>query len=228
MALLTLSEAKAFLNITDTSEDVWLTALLRASDQIIKSYCGLEFERATYTEFLSGNFTKELVLRETPVISVTSVHLDNEGHFGQGPSTPFGVDTLLTEGEDYSLVFDGIADGVDASLSGILYRINTIWSPPSRRYVPGKTYPERAAARGNVKVVYVGGYTDIPEDLKLASSLLVSRLKLTSPLGGQPLRSERIGEYSYELFHKRNSEIDDVPDLATVRQILSKYKDVII
>lgn len=225
MALTSLSEIKAFLNVTTSSQDTWLEALRVGAEAEIKRYCDQWLESNTWTHFLTGNGRQELVLKERPVTSITSVHIDTYGNFGQ-TSGAFASTTLLTEGTDYALRLDGTVWGTSTacSHSGLLLRLRTVWQEAPRSFQVQRLTPEVGPVHGNVKVVYTAGYATIPDDLKLAVAQLVAWLKLTAPLGGHPLTSERIGDYSYELgaLHR----FSQIPELGSVRQILSRYRDV--
>jgi hypothetical protein len=222
MALTTLANIKTLLGITSTKDDAQLTALQGAAEQILKSYCNQNFEKATYTEFYSGNDRKEIVLRQRPVLSITGVWVDFDGHFGAGTDTPFSSDTKLTAGTDYNLVLDGTWGNSAVSRCGILLRERTVWSQIPRVYVPGKLQPESFQSYGSIKVVYVAGFDPIPQDLQQAVAFLVAYLRRNLKLGGI-LTSEKLGSYSYAL---AAPGLDDSVELGTARQIASKYREV--
>lgn len=151
--LCTLQYVKDMLGITSEAQDVALNAFLLAADQVVKTEVDRDLEFGTYTEFYNGTGTKALCLRQTPVVSITSINLDYAGYFGQNPDGPFPSETLLTAGKDYTLYID--KDG--KSFSGIVYRINTVWSEINRGYTQGKITQEVVPALGNIKVVYTAG-----------------------------------------------------------------------
>ncbi|MFF8980181.1 head-tail connector protein [Streptomyces cellulosae] len=72
MALLTLDEAKAQLNITGTAEDAELQAYVNAVTPVIERFVG-PVEPREVTEAHDGGVRPVLVLRQTPVLSLTSV-----------------------------------------------------------------------------------------------------------------------------------------------------------
>ena len=226
MALTSVARIKAFLGLadSDTSKDAQLDVLRSGAEALIKSYTNRDLESATYTEYYSGNNTYTLVLRNKPVTAITSVHVDATGNFGQytGTPTPFASATQLTYGTDCVLDYD---EGSSQSTSGILYRLNTTWPVMPQVSIWGTLVREISPLRGNVKVVYTAGYTAIPDDLQYAVCYLVSYMRRTAALGG-PLQSERIGDYSYQLFDTLNRGFSvNQPELGTVRQILAKYRD---
>ncbi len=225
MALTTLATLKAFLGITTTTQDPQIDALRGAAEQAIKSYCNQPFEPATYTEYYTGSGNRQIILRKIPVSSITTVHLDHEGNFGFS-SGAFDSTTLLTSGEDYALDLDGSWNSLPVSFSGILYRVSSFWPLNTRAYVPNNITLETVSSPGNIKVVYTAGYNPIPQDLQYAVCTLVSFMKVTGPLGGFPLEGERLGDYSYRIFHPLRVTLETKPELGSTRQLLSKYRDV--
>lgn len=73
--LVQVATIKDLLGITTTEHDTRLGEIAdRASDAVV-SHCGREFALQTYTEKLSGDGSNFLVLRNSPIQSVTSVTL---------------------------------------------------------------------------------------------------------------------------------------------------------
>lgn len=72
MAFITLDQYKTYANITSPENDRKLDNLITNVDEIIKSYCGIKFVSATYTEELDveGNY---LFLSQIPATSITTV-----------------------------------------------------------------------------------------------------------------------------------------------------------
>ncbi|MEU8316700.1 MULTISPECIES: head-tail connector protein [Actinomycetes] len=71
MALLTLAEAKAQLDIVTTTDDAELQAYIDALDSVIERYTGPVLTRTT-TDRIEGS-GRMLCLRSTPVVALTSV-----------------------------------------------------------------------------------------------------------------------------------------------------------
>lgn len=176
-SLSSLSSLRLHLGVPadDTSEDAFLTQALAQAEALVRKYVRQSWAcpAATYTHYLRGNDTDTLVLRERPVVSVTSVHLDRGGFYGEGPSA-FATGTLLTEGEGYVLV----PDGPSGSHSGRLQRIGTVW-PAQAEYRLGELSRSMVPGKGNVKVVYVAGFAagSVPADIELAVNLVSAGLR---------------------------------------------------
>lgn len=76
-AFVTLAEVKAYLDITDAASDTLLTAAIAIACKQIEAYCGTVFAPRTVTERLTlQDEVRSLVLRYSPVISVTSISYD--------------------------------------------------------------------------------------------------------------------------------------------------------
>jgi hypothetical protein len=223
MALTTRTIVKGFLNISasDTTLDAWIDAILPAAEAVIKTYLGRELESTTYTEFYTGDNKNFFVLRQTPVTTLTSLYFDQEGFFGTNPAGAFDSTKLLTEGVDFAL--DWKNSGLSkVSDTGIVWRINDVWPHWKRDIRPGTMSWVYQESRGNLKVTYVAGYSTIPSDLQMAVALLISEEMRNLPKGA-PLLSERIGDYSYEIAGERM--MGKLPQLGSLRQILSRYRD---
>lgn len=101
-ALCTLAAVKAALNIPTgtTSKDALITALIYAASDWAERYCDRTFTSTTYTEYFSPGRDKrvrqyrELIPRQWPIISVTSIREDADRAFTD-------ADTLLAATEDY-------------------------------------------------------------------------------------------------------------------------------
>lgn len=123
MALLELSDLKDHLEITDSSEDSKLQDIVDSIDPYVKGYLQRDIEETTYTsELYDGPGQSELVLKNYPIISVSSV-------------------IIYTTSYD-SVTLEERSDGTDGyfikdSESGILCRIN-LW--PRGRGIIEVTY----------------------------------------------------------------------------------------
>lgn len=78
--LTTLSKAKEYLDIEsdDTEFDSLLERLITASSRQIEAYCNRKFEIQSYSETCDGAASDILFLDHTPVVSVTSLSIDDE------------------------------------------------------------------------------------------------------------------------------------------------------
>ena len=148
--IITLSDAKTFLNITGTVNDAELANFISTASDMIVSRIGPVAGSPTYDEWYDGG-SPQILLRHTPIQSITSV---NESWYGQ-------VTYTLTP----QVLDDGLAKSiygytVDVS-EGILTRRQ---SGAVGRFAPGLL---------NVHVVYVAGYAVVPSELQMAAKILL-------------------------------------------------------
>jgi uncharacterized phiE125 gp8 family phage protein len=189
VALIALADAKAFLQITGSTQDGIIGDLINEVSVWIKNYVGHELLSATYTEYYDGDGTEELILKNFPVTTLTSVNDD--------PTRVFGAATAKSVASDVML---------DAS-AGVV----RLWNN-------GGIFQR---ARGNLKVVYVAGYSlaTMPYDIQLAVRKMVAFLYRSSyamPKIG--VQTETVGDRTTTYF---NEEI-----LKDVGGILKPYRSV--
>lgn len=171
----------------------------------------------TFTEYLSGNGNLFLKLRQRPVQSVSSVHLDNSAFWGAGTEA-FSSATLLTVGRDYALVRDN-GDAVEQSLSGQLARLGGVWDQPAKR-TPGLLTAVPGQALGNIKVSYTAGFSPVPLRYQLACQQMVASVRSTRSLGGA-VQSESYDYYRYQLAPAAEQALT----LGSVKQLLGDLKE---
>ena len=150
MAYASLTDIKTQLGITGSGEDTFLGNLRTQCGKAIDNYCDRPdgFASGTWTHYLDGGGVSTLLLRNTTITSITSVHDDI--------NRAFGSDSLIA-----STSYNFIADTGELNLE-----TSNIISQPTGIFQNGT---------GNVKVIYVGGYSSIPDDIQLAEIILVSK-----------------------------------------------------
>lgn len=241
MALDTRANIKTTLGITGTGEDSKLDIMLSAADSAIKLYVGFDIESRTYgtgatatdagvgdSGYYSGDDHYQLVLRQRPVTSITSVYLDPTGRFGDNPDGAFASSELLVAGTDYVLRWDGTLPGATTRCSrcGILEKLSGVW-PGLRRHSIGAINASYSQQNGNIKITYVAGYTTVPADIKYALALVVAKMRQTASFGGDALTSESYEDYSYKLGSGNSGGAQSaIMQLGEVRSILARYRDI--
>jgi hypothetical protein len=142
--VLTVSEAKTHLGQAGTDQyDAVIGDLIDAAVGVVEGLVGPLFPR-TFTETYNGG-GYSIILRHTPVISVTSV-TEN-----WGPTT-------------YTLTNQPVGSSTDA----YGYDIENVYAGELVRRTVG-SYPfPFFAGKGNITVTYVAGRTSVPPDIKLA------------------------------------------------------------
>jgi hypothetical protein len=207
MAIIDTTAYKNYAGISATTWDTQIALMATAADRRIKAYLGYDIESGTYpgtvtggkgdSGYYSGNGTPYLLLRNLPVLTITSVYQDATGRFGENPDGAFASATLLVEGTDYVLRTDGYIGSAAVSFGGILERIGSVW-PELYRHTYGQITGHPGKHRGNIKVAYTAGYATVPGDIALAAAMLISHWRRNIKKGG-PVVSENLGSYSYSL-----------------------------
>lgn len=150
MALCNIDDVKILAGIpdTDTSQDARLELLINVVSSQIETYCGRTFALTTYTETYSPSNRQMLILRNFPVVSVSS--LTNDG-------------ATFVQGTDY--IFSP-----EYANNGMLYREQG-WTGTavSREYLTS----DPVSMKRIINIVYAAGYAVIPQDLQYACQLIV-------------------------------------------------------
>lgn len=220
MSLTTKVALKTLLGISDSSLDDVIDMLILQADSMIKGYLHREIEETVYTEYYSGSGDQVLQLNQTPVQSITSVHEDRNGYYGEGEDA-FPTSSALVAGTDFVLRKDD-ATNTEVSRNGILYRIGKVWPRPYSR-LRGQLVSAPGLGIGNIKVVYVAGWAAVPSDITFAANKLVTSMLQSRSLQGR-IESENIEDYSYTL----SSADDEAKMLDSVKGSLARYKKVVI
>lgn len=190
MAITTNTEYKTWANISVSTYDSLITTLISAASRMAERLCGrtmtttgaTSFESATYTEVFNGNGHETVQLSNTPITSITSVTLlDGDGstletfaatEFKFNPTT--GILSLTPVYRGRCVAEEGWSD-----CEGVSF--------PALDVSPA--FPNQFR---NVSVVYVGGYSTVPDDVKMAIWRLVDLFMATR--GQDPtVKSESIG-----------------------------------
>ena len=141
--LVTLAQYKEAEGISSSKDDLRFNSIIPSVSELVKTYCGnsfVDFYSSNKTETFTIDWDTYVVqLTESPVNSIVSVQ--ERETYGAAYST------LTTSDSEYYL---------ESSTDSIL-RTND-----SGRY---QNWPKGV---GSVKVVYTGGYSEVPADLKLA------------------------------------------------------------
>ena len=183
MALISTSEYKAYAGISGTGDDTAIGVYVNIANAWIARMCGRTFESATYTEYYDGDGTDTLVLKNTPITSITSIKFRNADDT---------LDTALSS----TLYRVDLATGVIKLLGStrVWGYDDTSSGLPATELVYSSRFTE---GHQNWQVVYVGGYATIPDDLKYAAYLTVDLLFNNRGQAGM-FNAESIGQYSYQ------------------------------
>ena len=226
MALCTVQNVKDALGISGSSQDSLITFFVNGANTAIKRYCRSNLEQATYTDYLDGTGLNSILLRETPVQSITNIWLDQAGYYGQGSG--FASSSLLTAGVDYALMPDFQKDSShhDWSGSGMVRRLGlgtaSYFVVSNSTIAGGAKFAVWPVGVGNIKVTYVAGYATIPDDLTFAATSLATWCYNSRTQPGYVVANEALGAYSYGLLAGAGKGMP--PEIGTLRQVLASYR----
>lgn len=190
MPIATLSDLKAHFGITTATDDTRWQSCLDGANALAARIIKYDPSSTTYTEYLDGSGTNELVLPHPDhVTAVTQVKLDTTGGRGQVPDS-FGTATVLTQGVDYITDLDrgvlekwynGTAGGGFGWLWSQQVGPTNYWRGLSTH---GATQPYWPKVRGCIYVAYTAGFVAVPKDLKDAAIQVAAWLYNYQESGG--------------------------------------------
>ncbi|AGK96799.1 head-tail connector protein [Clostridium pasteurianum] len=197
MSLTTLDNVKSYLQITDGSEDSFLTLLIGSIQDLIENYCHRHFELATYTAE-QHRINHKVFVYNYPIVSVQQIRRSSDDV----------LDIVLTQDDMTGAyrIYPNYIEMIDmkyVTMSG-----RTMYAMKEESYV---------------EVDYTAGWTQdqIPSDLMLASTKLVALEYTISREGRIGLEMEREG-YVQQTYYKNNAQ--SLP--ADVQLVLDRYKKV--
>jgi hypothetical protein len=104
-ALVDLDPFKGFVKVplAILTQDALLRDFINEASSLCESYCGRKFRSATYTEYQNGSKTPEIMFKQWPVSSITTVAID--------PDRLFPISTVL-DPTTYTLTGDTNGEGI--------------------------------------------------------------------------------------------------------------------
>lgn len=146
--LIELSEYKEYKKITSSTRDGKIQSLITQTSALVESYCARKFldyaSSPGITEWFDSN-TELVYLKHFPLIQVNTVNVSVDGGITQ---------TLLTENDSTGAgYFVDLENGVvRTQKTGNKFNDGAYYNTPYR----------------SLEINYFAGYTEVPEDLKLA------------------------------------------------------------
>lgn len=187
-------EIEKYLGVDISGITTWVEGVIASVKSVIDNYCGKAFEAAAETRYYDGEGGTRLRV-DSFIGSPTVKTLELDGD----------IDQTLTEGQ-----------GDDF----ITYPLNTA-EKNELVLMPTSSLGYWPHGKRRVQVTANFGYaTTVPADVKLAATMLASRIIEKSLKGGE-LTSVRLGEYSANF-----KEIDDEMNILGIYSILDKYRDL--
>ncbi len=208
LMLISVSGLKDYLGITGTSEDSWLARLVAGVDRAAVRYMRREIEQQTgLTLYLSGNGQKCLYVPGRPLTTIGELRIDQQGYFGDGPDS-FDDTTIKARGSYWAV------ETLAASENNVgrLLCVDGFWP----------------VGQGNIRLTGVSrGYETVPDDISLACYMVCAFLR-TGRKNGSPVKSERLGSYSYELLVGTSAAGNQSEEIQSAIGLLKPYREVII
>jgi len=161
--IITLAEAKAFLNITVATFDTELTDFVAAASQVIVNRIGPVAGSPTVSEWHDGGSERLMLRQQGPIQSVTTV--------AESYGTVTYTLTQVTLDASPAVTAYGYTVDLDHGL--IVRRASGVAVP-------------FASGIQNVHVTYVAGYATVPGDIKHATELLLKHMWETQRGSSRP------------------------------------------
>jgi len=189
LAIITTAEYKTYAGISGSAQDAQLDVLIPGLQAELERQCGRLFDTGTYTEYVDGSDSPTICVRNAPITSVTSIAL-----IDRAESVVYTYDATGYKIEASTGLVSRQAGGFWGGVTGAdcLNWWNPLPSPIS--YQLGPAFPD---GWRNIKIVYVGGYSSMPADLKLLMYDLTST-RLAQIGQDLSMKSETLGHYKYD------------------------------
>lgn len=183
-ALCSLAELKAFMNNTTIPDSILEIYINGVSNQIEK-IIGRKILAKDYTEKYKGTDSTELILNNYPVNNIASISYVDDG-----------VEVETLDEYEYDLEPE----------EGIIYKATGWLLQGYSSYMSDKIdFPRR-----HIKVVYNGGFQEIPADLKLVCMRYISDNYTMDNSQGGILKSYGISDIKYEWRDEIKFSSDDM------------------
>lgn len=214
--LLTLSEYKALMDVSDNENDTHITSLLPAMSRAIRSYTGRQFDVTTgvATE-RTFEYDQSGMLDIDDCTSVTAVSTD-----AGIPSQTYALQdyewtVMPQDGSDvfyYILIHGGPFGGVSPEMG---FKRNLDRYPMQRFKAP------------LVRVTAVWGWDEIPADVKLAAALSINEL-VSTDAKDEGLTAEAIADWSRSWGGRGGNAVAALAIPSRARDILANYQRIFV
>jgi len=204
----TLAETKTYLQVSGSTNDTLLTALLDAAEDAVNVYClgksGRTLLSTAYTRERVDGGTTELVLAHGPITAVSKIEI------GQ---TEF---TTLYD----SALADALNSVVVTQMDGRVLRLNA--APGT---TPGLFMDQGPLVnRKNVLVTYTAGYATTPASVEVAVWKIVALLFSDAKRAGEGVSRFKTGEVEVDFEGSRSSSSPVFYLSKDVEQLLRPYR----
>jgi hypothetical protein len=98
--LCSLADCKTLLGLTTSAQEAVVTLVKNGVEAFVKNFCGRDFIVTTYTEYPEGDGGNSIRVRQYPITSITSIHIDASREFTAAslvPATDYITDPRMRE-----------------------------------------------------------------------------------------------------------------------------------
>tara|TARA_B100001964_G_scaffold178865_1_gene197303 strand:+ start:313 stop:981 length:669 start_codon:yes stop_codon:yes gene_type:complete len=152
--LISVSDIKLHLNIGTSGPDGWLDKAVSSVTKRIETFCRRTFIATQYTEFHDGSGRRGFVYVDNPpIVAIDELNDDVNRDFGN--STKFATSEFVSYDDEGRIELLNQSDLIPAGLqTGVVF----------------------SQGQQNIKIVYTGGFADVPEDIRMGAAEWVSKL----------------------------------------------------
>lgn len=208
MAIATVAQYKAYAGITTTDFDTRLAIILPQVQAWGERYCGRIFDQADYIERYSGDDSSSIIIKNAPIVSVTSIKVFCSPADTTGRTVDSGTYTFDTEDNGGIIKF---------TPSYFARRGSFSFESRSPEFADYRNFQNGFL---NVQVTYKGGFDTMPTDLVAAFFDAVT-VKLNSAGVDLSMESEKLGEYQYRRGGWAHSSLPGVKPLSPSQVVIN-------
>lgn len=107
IALVSLASVKSLLSVSGTAENDNLSDLINQVSSMCNLHVGRHLLSKTYTEYYHGNGTSQLMLKNFPISSVTSLYIsDDERAFSADEAVDVSADVMINKDDGILTLWD--------------------------------------------------------------------------------------------------------------------------
>lgn len=151
--LVSVFAVKELLKIENAEQDALIHNLIKRVSASVEQFCNRQFKARRYTEYHDGDgSTGLIVIKNPPILTLNSLYDD--------PDRLFPANTAFISAD---FVFYATA-----GLVQLVYSSNSTLLPTDK--------PTFSKGFKNVKIVYTGGYSAVPNDVELGTAIWVTHL----------------------------------------------------
>ncbi len=159
VALVSLAEAKEYLKVTNSNDDVILSHLINAVSAWVAGYLKRNLVATSYVEYYSGDGSFEMMLRNYPINSISAINIDALRVFASDNAVDVTANVIIKKGQGLIRAFN-LLYGWTSGESNIKISYNAGYTAATDGGATGTMpYDIRMAAKRILERSYIRGYT---------------------------------------------------------------------